>query len=234
MLYLKTFFVGLIFSSLLYSQHGTLKGRVTDADTGEPLIGANVIIQKTNLGAATDLDGYYKIMNITPGLYSVKFSYVGYKTFTKEKVEIKQPGVTEINAALTTDFVLSEIVVESQRIIEEKSTNTVRVIDSEQISRLPVRGSGNETHLSLYHHDPNFNTEEYAKIDENGFVESMKKPLSTFSIDVDAASYTNTRRFLTEGRLPPKDAVRVEEFINYFDYDYPDADDEHPFSIYTE
>ncbi len=234
MLYLKAFFVGLIFSSLLYAQHGTLKGRVTDADTGEPLIGANVIIQKTNLGAATDVGGYYEITNITPGLYSVKFSYVGYESFIKDSVEIKQPGVTELDAALITDFSLPEIVVTDSKIIFEKYTNTVRVISSESIESIQVQVGGYTAEFSGGCYLANYNTEEYAKIDENGFVESIKKPLSTFSIDVDAASYTNTRRFLTQGRLPPKDAVRVEEFINYFDYDYPDADDEHPFSIYTE
>ncbi len=79
-----------------------------------------------------------------------------------------------------------------------------------------------------------FNTEEYSKIAENTFQEALQNPLSTFSIDVDNASYSNVRRFLTEGRLPPADAVRIEEMINYFDYDYPQPTGEHPFSIYKE
>ncbi|MBC8042537.1 MAG: VWA domain-containing protein [Rhizobacter sp.] len=79
-----------------------------------------------------------------------------------------------------------------------------------------------------------FNTEEYGVIVENEFLDAKENALSTFSIDVDAASYANMRRFLTQGAMPPKDAVRTEELVNYFDYDYPEPDDEHPFSITTE
>lgn len=78
------------------------------------------------------------------------------------------------------------------------------------------------------------NTEEYDHIQENGFQEVLTQPLSTFSIDVDAASYSNVRRFITDGHLPPKDAVRIEEFINYFTYDYPQPKESATFSINTE
>jgi Ca-activated chloride channel family protein len=79
--------------------------------------------------------------------------------------------------------------------------------------------------------DGESNTEEYARIYENPFLETRNNPLSTFSIDVDAASYANARRFITQNRLPPADAVRIEEFINYFDYDYPQPEGDAPFSI---
>lgn len=79
-----------------------------------------------------------------------------------------------------------------------------------------------------------FNTEEYGKIDENQFKHTGQHPLSTFSIDVDTASYSNVRRFINGSRLPPKDAVRVEEMINYFSYHYPGPEGKHPFSIFTE
>ncbi len=79
-----------------------------------------------------------------------------------------------------------------------------------------------------------FNTEEYGVIDEPGFAAAVNTPLSTFSIDVDTASFANVRRFLHDGRLPPADAVRIEELINYFDYDYPDPSEGEPFSIVTE
>ncbi len=82
--------------------------------------------------------------------------------------------------------------------------------------------------------DITHNTETYDYIVENEFVDAMNTPLSTFSIDVDAAAYSNFRRFINSGTLPPKDAVRIEEFVNYFDYDYPHPTDEHPFSITTE
>jgi Ca-activated chloride channel family protein len=75
------------------------------------------------------------------------------------------------------------------------------------------------------------NTEEYAEIVENDFLDAIGNPLSTFSIDVDAASYGNARRFIMHDRLPPRDAVRIEEFVNYFDYDYDEPDSDVPFSI---
>jgi Ca-activated chloride channel family protein len=76
--------------------------------------------------------------------------------------------------------------------------------------------------------------ERYAEIDENPFLEASRAPLSTFSIDVDTASYSNTRRFLTEGQLPPRDAVRIEELVNYFSYDYPQPEGSAPFSVKAE
>ena len=76
-----------------------------------------------------------------------------------------------------------------------------------------------------------FNTAAYDHILENPFLEAKTNPLSTFSIDVDTAAYSNVRRFLNEGHLPPKDAVRLEEMINYFTYDYPQPTDGKPFSI---
>ena len=76
--------------------------------------------------------------------------------------------------------------------------------------------------------------ESYASIDENKFRRVTDQPLSTFSIDVDTASYANVRRFLNEGRLPPADAVRVEELINYFHFDYADSTQGAPFGITTE
>ncbi|NER33514.1 MAG: DUF3520 domain-containing protein [Oscillatoria sp. SIO1A7] len=76
--------------------------------------------------------------------------------------------------------------------------------------------------------------EEYNEINENTFERVNLKPISTFSIDVDSASYSNVRRFITNGQLPPKDAVRIEEMINYFSYDYPQPKGDRPFSIATE
>lgn len=78
------------------------------------------------------------------------------------------------------------------------------------------------------------NREAYAHIAENAFHHTRDQPLSTFSVDVDTASYANVRRFLRNGRLPPADAVRIEELVNYFDYDYPAPSGSEPFSIYAE
>jgi Ca-activated chloride channel homolog len=82
--------------------------------------------------------------------------------------------------------------------------------------------------------DAQFNTEEYGRIDENGFLAAADNPLSTFSVDVDRAAYSNVRRFLRDGQRPPRDAVRIEEMVNYFTYDYPEPSGAQPFSVTTE
>ncbi|MCK6682686.1 MAG: VWA domain-containing protein [Thermoanaerobaculia bacterium] len=78
------------------------------------------------------------------------------------------------------------------------------------------------------------NTEEYDRIHENPFLAVLKNPLSTFSIDVDTASYANVRRYLKQGSRPPADAVRIEELVNYFTYSYPQPEAGQPFSLTTE
>ncbi|MBC8046800.1 MAG: VWA domain-containing protein, partial [Fimbriimonadaceae bacterium] len=86
----------------------------------------------------------------------------------------------------------------------------------------------------MYEEQTEFNTEAYNTINENGFKKVIGNPLSTFSIDVDNASYSNIRRFISYGQTPPKDAVRIEEMINYFDYDYAQPTNEDPFAINME
>src|SRR5207253_4074897 len=77
-------------------------------------------------------------------------------------------------------------------------------------------------------------SESYAAIDENTYRHPRDQPLSTFSIDVDTASYANVRRFLNEGQLPPADAVRIEELINYFRYQQPEPEGEAPVGVQSE
>jgi len=79
-----------------------------------------------------------------------------------------------------------------------------------------------------------FGNEQYAQIVENRFASVGDEPLSTFSIDVDTASYANARRFLSQNQMPPANAIRIEEFINYFSYDYPAPQEGEPFSVNME
>lgn len=138
-------FVLLLGVTSIFAQTGSgkLAGQITDAATGEPLIGANIIIENTNLGAATDIDGNYFILNITPGTYTVKISYVGYSSKTVQEIRIVSGITYELNETLTSGLNLDEIVVTDKKFFEEKSTNTVKVVDSDQISKLPVRGVSN-------------------------------------------------------------------------------------------
>ena len=96
--------------------------------------------------------------------------------------------------------------------------------------------SNNPQHQLADLNEPYDATAQYKPNDENSFLNSTDKPLSTFSIDVDTASYSNSRRWLNNGKMPTTGVIRTEEFINYFTYDYkaPTSDSEQPFSVYTE
>jgi Ca-activated chloride channel family protein len=94
--------------------------------------------------------------------------------------------------------------------------------------------SGGRKDSNTYADNTEFNTEGYDVIVENPFLKAKENPLSTFSIDVDAASYSNVRRFLNQNQLPPAGSVRIEEMINYFSYQYPQPKNEDPFSVNME
>ncbi|HAC23940.1 MAG TPA: hypothetical protein DCE81_03395 [Cytophagales bacterium] len=198
----------------------TITGRVTDGGDGSPLPGVNVLLKGTATGAVTDVDGRYQLTAPTTG-GKIIFSFIGYVT---EEVEIGTKSIIDI--ALTVDaHSLSEVVVTGYGI-------QGRVPGLTRKSKKADEAIG--YYAPAYQQPPDYNTEEYEGIEENIFHDPTSKPLSTFSIDVDAASYANVRRFISQGQRPPVDAVRVEEMINYFDYDYAQPKGEDPFSIYTE
>lgn len=100
--------------------------------------------------------------------------------------------------------------------------------------RMAAPAAAEMAYMSKAHDQPEFNTESYSSITENRFMSAKQNPLSTFATDVDAASYSNIRRYINNGSLPPIDAVRIEEMINYFEYDYPQPLNNAPVSINTE
>jgi len=208
---LISYLIVILFSSLtLSAQSRTLTGTVSD-ENGSPLPGVTVTIKDSNKGTVTDFNGNYSIQ-VAGGENILLFNYIGY-----EKLEVKINGRTVINVKLTPSQVeLEEVVVtshaESKKILHFKSEPRVRGVMSGNISP--------QAYASYDATYPAHNTEGYSTIHENGYKDVLRQPLSTFSIDVDRASYSNVRRFLNLGQLPPKDAVRIEEIINYFSYDY--------------
>jgi Ca-activated chloride channel family protein len=231
----------------------TITGVVSDKSG--PLPGASVIILETSRGTQTDANGKYSI-KANPG-QTLVFSFIGFES---KQVKVKRSKV--INVLLSGEAVIvDEVVVSSQGIKREKkemgyaTTN----ISEKDYSNMPVNGlaisnaspnaSGkiiirghaskakdkkvpHPTNNQLQHFDAN--AEDYDSFIENPFEAPKNAPLSTFSIDVDNASYTNVRRFINNGQKVPKDAVRVEEMVNFFKYRYPQPKDQHPFSINTE
>lgn len=117
---------------------------------------------------------------------------------------------------------------------EQLSAVEKRPSPADGLNRPDARWPRGGTIAGLSDADGEFNTESYAPIVENDFLRSKENPLSTFSIDVDTASYANVRRFLNGSQLPPPGAVRLEELVNYFSYDYAPPTDGVPFAARVE
>lgn len=217
----------LLIGSVLSAQDRTITGKVTSSDDGSDLPGVNVTLKGTSKGTITDYKGNYILQVPAKGGVLI-FSFIGLVT---QEVSI---GISNrIDVVMISDVAqLSEVTITRHEAKDQKPLNgSVRVKTSEKIKRDAQYGAPVENE---FWQQPRYNTEEYDGITENIFHEALKNPLSTFSIDVDAASYSNIRRFISGGQRPPKDAVRIEEMVNYFDYDYDQPKGEDPFSITTE
>jgi outer membrane receptor protein involved in Fe transport len=130
--------------SLLLAQ-GRISGKVTDLETGEPLIGANVLVVGTSYGAATDVNGEYLIINLSAGTVEVKCSYIGYQSITQSDVRVTTGLTNELDFQLPAEGVsVADVVVIAERpLIQKDNTNKIRTTTSEDIDILPVRGVDN-------------------------------------------------------------------------------------------
>tara|TARA_R110002072_G_scaffold300571_4_gene478350 strand:+ start:4885 stop:7236 length:2352 start_codon:yes stop_codon:yes gene_type:complete len=212
----------------------SITGTVTD-DIGLPLPGVNVLVKNTSIGTQTDFDGKYSI-NAFVG-QTLIFTYVGFKS--QEIVVTDSTSTLEVQLEMGEE--LNQVVVTGYAIKREKKSLGYAVsnieVSEERISgRTKADGSrllqGKAQGVKVTNNDND--QESYAGFIENPFEGASYNPVSTFSIDVDNASYTNIRRFINNGQTVPKDAVRIEEMINFFKYDYPQPKSKHPFTINTE
>lgn len=191
-----------------------VKGKVTDAADGSGIIGCTVQVKGTTRSTITNVDGEYTI-RADKGEKLV-FSYIGYE---KQEAEVKSE---RLNIRLkTSSQVLEECVV-------------VGYGTQKMVSLCGAVGHATPGIMASRMDADGMNAEEYKEIAENNFKTVSESPLSTFSIDVDAASYSNMRRYINKGELPPADAIRTEELINYFSYDYPQPTGNDPVKITTE
>ena len=204
----------------------TVSGTITD-DQNNPVAGVMVTVKGTGTATQSGQDGKYSI-RVGDRNTILVFSAVGYTT---REVAVK--GRIVVNVKLATSVkLLQEVVVTAHGQARKMKLSNA------------IPGSAPGIHMreeQAYHryHDSDgkrddFDTEDYDHIKENKFLKVVDNPVSTFSIDVDAASYSNVRRFLNQGQLPPAGAVRIEEMINYFRYDYPQPKNNEPFTINTE
>jgi Ca-activated chloride channel family protein len=233
--YLFLLLVGLI-SLNAQAQH-IITGTVSDSATKAPLAGAVISIAGGSVQTTSNAKGVFKL-TVPTAAVTIQITYSGY-----------EKRMTAIPSMNNTVNILLTRVKQDLRIKDLKNR---RVMDAEVALKEEVvvgygatkkfKGRANGVAISpapsyssqMYSPQVVDNTETYSVINENNFHTVSDQPLSTFSIDVDRASYTNIRRFLNSGQLPPADAVRVEEMINYFDYQYKNPTGKDPVAIYSD
>jgi len=187
---------------------------------GQPVENVKVISQEKFSKTLTDKKGWYILeVPITDTLFY--FVHSDYKTLIQKHAEARR----------------FDAIIHATK--EARVINNKMEMAEDAVYAMPVGAMRKSTRTSLFSvgsvvRRPNWNTENYSTIRENGFRNVQVSPLSTFSIDVDNASYSNVRRYINQGELPPVDAVRIEEMINYFSYDYREPTGKHPFSVSTE
>ena len=190
----------------------TVTGIVTDAADGTSITGCSVVNNRSKSGAITDVNGRYSIQAQKGDV--LLFRFIGYK---EEKRVVKS---AKLDVKMKTDDVALE-----ECVVVGYGTMKTKAMTGAYVAVCPT---------AMYDMDTRMNTEEYDRIQENGFKSVADTPLSTFSIDVDPASYSNMRRFINRGELPPSDAIRTEELVNYFSYDYPKPTGNDPVKITVE
>lgn len=218
-------------------------GKITDKQ-GNLLPGVTVTVKGSTTATVSGNDGKYLVEAADKNDVLI-ISYVGYET---KEIKIKGRSVIDIVLKALEQH-LDEVVVtgydkeiqyNQAELKRQNAPYTSQVLQGKAAGisvGSPGAGyyKGKRSNNNYYDKKADdFNTEDYDFITENRFLKVTDNPLSTFSIDVDAASYSNVRRYLNAGQLPPAGAVRIEEMINYFHYEYPAPTNNEPFSVNTE
>ncbi len=207
-----------------------ITGEVIASEDGLPIAGADIMSMPSKKAVISDGKGKFSL-EIKNTDIEIRVSHLGYETQT---IKIGNNSKFKITLA-PSSTALNEVVVIAGGMEMKKRAAYASESAAKQMLQGRIAGVAADRSKMKYSTPiMNQNTESYAAIKENGFQKTDKNPLSTFSIDVDAASYTNIRRFINNGNLPPKDAVRIEEMINYFNYDYVQPKGDDPVNIVTE
>jgi len=192
----------IITCSIVFAQYGEIKGKVIDGKTGEGLIGATVTLQinKITEGITTDVDGFYHLKNIPSGIYDLTASYLGYQNSVSKDVVVKKDSLIQVDFKMEVGTQLSEVAVIAYN-STVKSTRKRRLIPRKD-SRAKTNAYYTDGIKENESDHKEGNTEDYDEIKENNFKAVTADPVSTFSIDVDAASYANVRRMINNGKVP--------------------------------
>lgn len=212
----------------------TLTGTLTNSKDQKPVFSAEISLFRSGRLLKTvhsNKEGKFVFSKIAAAKYDLQVKHKDYKTLDKKGIIV----ATNITKAIKIQ--LDKIIIIPPEIVtDDLDVEYDMVVECDAAFSIP-QGTAQHNWTSKSQADfrvTPMNTESYDFIKENTFQNTHSNPLSTFSIDVDRASYANMRRFINRNQMPPKDAIRIEEMINYFDYSYPQPTDEHPFSINLE
>ena len=226
-------------------QPGVVQGIVIDS-AGNALSGVLVELTKdatTLLSAQTDVQGRFRFVGVSKGTYSLRAVLNGYNQTNTTTVIVGDQPLGQFKLTLALQARDEEIAAQVQSRVQaaRKAADAKSRGDGPMSTPTAPPPAATPSVAGIvggarYRLDPGqpFHTEAYDRIEDNRFRRVTNDPVSTFSIDVDTASYSNVRRFLKDGQLPPADAVRTEELINYFRFAYPNASSNAPFSVTTE
>ncbi|MES2838095.1 MAG: von Willebrand factor type A domain-containing protein [Bacteroidota bacterium] len=253
----KIFLFGwlLAIGSLASAQtNSTLKVSVSSAQNASKIAFASVYLKIKNTiidSAKTDVSGVCTFKNVAPKNYLLDVKAKNFQAVINKVVTITAGKTNSIAVQMQA---IKTPVAAVQNISDLNTTGSKRILLSQDAKGEATKSKKyaeydkadmymaapviHREEKIMYEQKDNFvegqNTESYNAITENDFLRANENPFSTFSIDVDNASLTNSRRYIDNGSLPPADAVRIEEFINYFNYDYKKPTNKNPFSINTE
>lgn len=141
MLRLSTFFIlSLLLPAEIFAQSGKIAGQVLDADSKEPIVGANVVLLGTTMGAATDIQGDYTILDVAPGVYNIKVSAIGYRSEELQKVRVSIDLTTreDFNLKQTTVEIQTVVVTAQKPLVQKDLTSSTAIINDQQIKSLPI------------------------------------------------------------------------------------------------
>ncbi|MCH7689517.1 MAG: von Willebrand factor type A domain-containing protein [candidate division Zixibacteria bacterium] len=230
---------------------GQISGTVVDSQTNLPIAGATVLVVGTNRGAVTDSLGNFLIKEVPPGNYTLRISSIGFQTLELRKVVVTAASTNEIQTALTLNSkeLEEKIVVSAEADLMDKfetSNQGAIIVGAGLLSRksniyisapslqfergLPFPPAHGGT--AIVNGKP-YDAMFFENYGVNPFVDTEDDHFSTFAVDIDDASYILARAYLERGNLPEKDAVRTEEFVNHFSYNYK-APEEETFAVYLE
>jgi Ca-activated chloride channel family protein len=219
--------------TVTWEKTGRVSGHVRDPQ-GKPLSNAQVIVEGTALYALSDSSGSYLLTAVPEGTVQLRAVFIGYAS-SRAVVKVRAGRTTTHDFTLQpSNLQLGELTV-TEAVPEGVKIRGSQAVPRDEAARMRTDGKAGLPSAAVaepwrWQREPG-NTEAYNRIEDNRFLAAAANPLSTFSIDVDAASYSNIRRFLSQGTLPPTDAVRLEELVNYFSYTYPDRTGRHPFAV---